>query len=464
MRFGSTDILFSSNVRPESQILYDRDPYVRVQKVAPYLTLDERVYPVVVDGRIVWIVDGYTTSDAIPYSQHRALDTTAVDSISSLSNVAGINALASEQINYLRNSVKAVVDAYDGSVTLYAWDVEDPVLKAWSEVYQNNLTPVSEISGDLMSHLRYPETLFKVQRAVLARYHITDAPSFFSAQDFWRVPTDPTKEGANAPQQPPYYLTMKMPTQEEAAFSLSTTYILDDDNRPVLRGFLAVNSETGNQPGQVDADYGKMRLLRLPQETSVAGPGQVQNTFVSDSAVKSEIRLLQDQGTEVIKGNLLTLPVGGGLLYVQPLYVQATTGTPFPSLQKVVVGFGQDVGVADTLTAALDAVFKGDAGAEAGDKEVDKEPAPDLSGSETGEGSDAAPSGSAAPSPSASASEPPAQPGSGGLDQAVDELLQAIDAADAAMKAGDWDAYAKAQKDLQAAREAVEGARAQGDA
>jgi uncharacterized membrane protein (UPF0182 family) len=473
MRFGSTNILFSGAVRPESQILYDRDPYVRVQKVAPYLTLDERVYPAVADGRIVWIIDGYTTSDSIPYAQHQALDSATVDTISTLSNVAGINAVASQQVNYLRNSVKAVVDAYDGSVTLYAWDPDDPVLKAWAAVYTNNLTPISEISSDLMSHLRYPETMFKVQRSVLATYHITDADSFFNRQDFWKIPSDPTKDaapGATVPQQPPYYLTMKMPSQEEATFSLSSTYILDDDDRPVLRGFLAVNSETGNQAGKVDGDYGKMRLLRLPQGNSQAGPGQVQNTFVSDSTVKSEIRLLQDQGTEVIKGNLLTLPVGGGLLYVQPLYVQASTGTQFPSLQKVVVGFGEDVGVADTLTAALDAVFKGDAGAEAGDKDVVKEPDIDIGGDEPSDEPDqpeasASASASAAPSAAPSASPSPsasAQPGGPGLDQAVNDLLAAIDAADSAMKAGDWSAYAAAQKDLQAARQAVEAARGGG--
>ncbi|MDR0593309.1 MAG: UPF0182 family protein [Bifidobacteriaceae bacterium] len=474
IRFSSTNILFSDNIRPESQILYDRDPYTRVQKVAPYLTLDERVYPAVVDGKLVWIVDGYTTSDAIPYAQHQALDTTTVDSITALSGVAGINAVGSQQVNYLRNSVKAVVDAYNGSVTLYAWEPDEPVLKVWASIYSNNLTPISEISGDLMSHLRYPETMFKVQRSVLASYHVTDARSFFNRQDFWKIPSDPTESSQNARQQPPYYLTMKMPTQEEATFSLSSTYVpigtSDQDIQP-LKGFLAVNSETGNQAGVVDEDYGKMRLLSLPQGDSIAGPGQVQNSFVTDAAVKSEIRLLQDQGTEVIYGNLLTLPVGGGLLYVEPLYVQATQGSRFPSLQKVVVGFGGKVGVAGTLTEALNIVFGGDAGAEAGDKDVDKDPDIDLDGD--GSDDETPPDGSASPqpsastapspSPSASASATPTPPSGGGnVDEAIDSLLEAIDAADLAMRAGDWEAYAEAQKNLQAAREALEGARAQG--
>jgi uncharacterized membrane protein (UPF0182 family) len=473
LRFGSTNILFSGNVRPESQILYDRDPHDRVEKVAPYLTLDERVYPAVADGRIVWIVDGYTTTDALPYSQHQALDSVTADSISTQSGVAGINAVAARQVNYIRNSVKAVVDAYDGSVKLYAWDADDPVLKAWASVYSNSLTPISEISGDLMSHMRYPETLFKVQRTVLASYHVTNPESFFTGQDFWKTPNDPT--ATTNIQQPPYYLTMKMPTQEHATFSLSSTYIPQGDgadDRSILKGFLAVNSETGNQAGKVDEDYGKIRLLQLPQGLSVAGPGQVQNTFVSDPTVKSEIRLLQDQGTESINGNLLTLPMGGGLLYVQPLYFQASSGTQFPSLKKVVVGFGEEVGVADTLNEALNEIFGGDAGAEAGDSDVAKDPNLDTGDGDEipivpDDGASAGPSGgpSAEPSPSTpapSASSTPVPPTGADFNQAVDGLLDAIDAANEALKNGDWDAYAQAQKELQAARDAVDAAR-QGD-
>ncbi|MDR2380156.1 MAG: UPF0182 family protein [Bifidobacteriaceae bacterium] len=455
IRFGSTNILFSSNVRPESQILYDRDPFVRVQKVAPYLTLDERVYPAVVDGRIVWIVDGYTTTDSYPYSEHQSLSSAALDSISTLNNVAGINSVAAQTVNYLRNSVKAVVDAYDGTVTLYAWDVDDPVLKAWTSIYSTSLEPIADISGDLMSHLRYPETLFKVQRTMLARYHVTNAGSFFGGQDFWKTPNDPTKEASI--QQPPYYLTLKMPTQEEAVFSLSSTYIpagSTSGGANILKGFLAVDSETGSTAGEVAADYGKMRLLQLPQGTSIAGPGQIQTTFETNDKVKNQIRLLQDAGTEVVRGNLLTLPVGGGLLYVQPLYVQATSGTALPALRKVVVGFGDDrVGIADTLAAALNDV---------------EEPAPTVPEDTTGgdESSGAEPPASPSPSPSASASPSPSESAGGGgaisLDQAIDDALKAMDAADAAMKAGDWDAWAQAQKDLQAARQALEAARNSG--
>jgi len=260
LKFGSTNILFSDRVTAQSQILYDRDPKVRVAKVAPYLTLDERVYPAVVDERIVWIVDGYTTTDAYPYAEYQ----TIASGTSTTST--GTVLTSTKTVNYMRNSVKATVDAYTGEVTLYAWDESDPLLKAWSGVYGNTVTPMSEISGQLMSHLRYPESLFKVQRTLLATYHVTDASAFYSAQGFWRTPTDPTKvvdaaRGDAAPLQPPYYLTLKMPDQDGATFSLTSTYIpvgTGTNDRNILTGFLAVDSETGNQAGQVAEGYGKL--------------------------------------------------------------------------------------------------------------------------------------------------------------------------------------------------------------
>src|SRR5690606_27529944 len=181
LKFGSEQILFSDRVTSESQILFDRDPRDRVAKVAPYLTLDTRVYPAVVDKRVVWIDDGYTTSDAYPYSASRALDDATADSLTGQGTIA---ALAPQQVNYLRNSVKATVDAYSGEVTLYAWEEDDPILKAWRTVFPTSVQPMSEISGDLMSHLRYPEDMFKVQRNLLATYHVGTAAEFYSGQDF----------------------------------------------------------------------------------------------------------------------------------------------------------------------------------------------------------------------------------------------------------------------------------------
>lgn len=444
IKFGSEQILFSERVTSASQILYDRDPVERVQKVAPYLTLDGRVYPAVVDGRVKWMVDGYTTSSQYPYSAQQSLEDATVDSLTQTST--NIAALQPETVNYIRNSVKATVDAYDGSVTLYAWDAEDPVLQSWSKVFNTSLEPVSEISAELMSHIRYPEDLFKVQRTLLGTYHVTDPGQFFAGNDAWRTPNDPTAGGLNVAQ-PPYYLTLEMPTQDSASFSLMSTYVPAGGNaRDVLTGYLAVDAEAGDTPGEPADGYGKLRLLELPRDSTVPGPNQMNNNFTSNPDVSNELNILSRGDSEVIRGNLLTLPVGGGLLYVQPVYVQAASGTQFPLLQRVLVAFGDEIGFASTLDGALDQVFGGDDGAQAGDAGV--EPAPPAE--EPGDGGE-----TPAPTPS---EEPTTSPGDSAdartrLSDALDAANQAIQDGQTALAQGDFAAYGDAQQRLQQALE-----------
>ncbi|MDR6865516.1 uncharacterized membrane protein (UPF0182 family) [Microbacterium resistens] len=364
LKFQSEQILFSDYVNADSQILYDRNPATRVQKVAPYLTLDKDPYPSVVDGRIVWIIDGYTTSSTYPYS-------TTVNLPGAIDD-ANVNAPAfpSENVNYIRNSVKATVDAYDGKVTLYAWDAEDPVLKTWQKVYPSTLKPISDMSGDLMSHVRYPADLFKVQRSMLGVYHVNDARSFAQQDNRWQTPNDPQND---AQLQPPYYLTMQMPGETSPRFSMFTTFIpssQDSNSRNVLMGYLAVDSDAGATAGKKSDSYGQLRMLEIDADTTIPGPGQMQNTFNSDPGVSQQLNVLKIGQSEVLHGNLLTLPVGGGLLYVQPVYVQASKGTKVPRLQKILVAFGDKIAFADTLTAALDELFDGDAGAAGGDNNV----------------------------------------------------------------------------------------------
>ncbi|WP_275004842.1 UPF0182 family protein [Promicromonospora iranensis] len=453
LKFGEEQLLFSDRVTSESQILYDRDPQQRVSKVAPWLTLDNKVYPAVVDGRVKWIVDAYTTTDAYPYSASTPLDEAVADT---LTTQAGAPIELPEEVNYIRNSVKATVDAYDGSVDLYAWDAEDPILKAWTNVFPTSIKPMDEISGDLMSHLRYPEDLFKVQRTLLSQYHVTDSAEFFSGQDFWNNPTDPTSDAATAPLQPPYYLTLQMPGQEESAFSLTSTFIPGGNtDREVLTGFLAADADAGNTAGEVAEDYGKLRLLELPRDTTVPGPGQVQNNFDSNPTISEQLNILQIGASTVRRGNQLTLPVGGGLLYVQPVYIQSTGGTQFPLLRKVLVAFGDDIGFADTLDEALDQVFGGDSGIEAGDAGTAEDQAPI-----------APPDGEAEPGtePTTEPSTEPSgeattEPGAGGggatpeLDAALQEAADAMEDANAAQREGDWAAYGDAQDRLQQALE-----------
>ncbi|MDU0348202.1 UPF0182 family protein [Actinomyces sp. MRS3W] len=463
VRFQEMNILFSQEVRSGSQILYNRDPADRVAEVAPWLTLDDTPYPAVVDDdgddstpkRVVWILDGYTTTNNYPYSQHESLE----DSMSDATSGAALLG-APEESNYVRNSVKAVVDAYDGSVTLYEWDENDPILAAWKAVFPGSVTPMSEMSADLMAHMRYPEDLFKVQRTVLANYHVTDPEDFYSGGDFWKVPDDPTKSGEEA--QAPYYLTLKMPDQDEATFSLSSVYIIGGNtDRNVLTGFLAVDSETaGGENGGRNPDYGKLRLLELPRSSNVSGPGQVQNNFNSNATVSQVLNLLSQQGSEVIRGNLLTLPVGGGLLYVQPVYVQASSGTQYPLLREVLVSFGDKVGFADTLSEALDQVFGGDSGATTGEEAVDGDAAAaNDTSAEAEEGADqtvstAAPAPEATAEPTQEATTQPSTAATGSGDPAADletalsDAQTAMDDAQKAMQDGDWSAYGDAQDRL----------------
>ena len=353
IKYQEQRIVLSNLINSDSKILFNRNPSERVAKVAPWLTLDGNIYPAVVDGRILWIVDGYTTSNGYPYSKKTNLATATTNTIST--NTTSVAALASRNISYMRNSVKATVDAYDGTVKLYQWDTKDPVLATWSKSFPGTVTPKSAMSKSLLEHVRYPEDLFGVQRDVLSTYHVKTADAFYGGQDFWRVPTDPSSLGANAGIQPPYYMTLKLPGQEKAAFSLTSSFV-PRGNRQNLTAFAAVNSDNG-------PDYGKISVLQLPRSTNISGPSQVASNFEAKPEVAQALSLLRQGGSDVVLGNLLTLPVGGGLLYVQPVYVRATANTSaYPLLQKVLVSFGDVIGFDNTLKGALDQVFGGNSG------------------------------------------------------------------------------------------------------
>jgi uncharacterized membrane protein (UPF0182 family) len=419
LKFQSEQILLSDAINENSQILYNRDPATRVAAVAPYLTLDSEVYPAVVDGRIKWIIDGYTTSSNYPFANAENFNIAKLDSAS--------DAFGSgpSTINYIRNSVKATVDAYDGSVDLYAWDEEDPILAAWMGIYPDTVQPRSAMSAELIAHVRYPADLFKAQRSILGRYHVTEAGAFYSQQDAWMTPNDPVEGTGIGELQPPYYLTLQAPGETQSKFSLYSTFIpqsTGETTRNVLTGYLIANADAGNQAGKVNADYGKLTLLNLPRETIVPGPGQVQNNFNADSKVSSLLNLLRQGSTRVLNGNLLTLPVGGGLLYVQPVYIESTGETSYPLLQKILVAFGDQIAFEDTLEEALDALFGGNSGA----------------------------GGSTQPSTpgTGSSSSGAVDPASPELSAALALAKQAIEDKQAALASGDWTAYGEADARL----------------
>ena len=353
LKYQEQRILLSSLINKDSKILFNRNPRDRVAKVAPWLTLDGDPYPAVIDGKILWIIDGYTTSAGYPYSKQTSLSSATSDALTA--NSTSVTAQGNQNINYIRNSVKATVDAYDGTVTLYQWDEKDPVLATWSKAFPGTVQPKSKISKSLLEHIRYPEDMFRVQREILSSYHVQTAAAFYGGQDFWRVPRDPSTFGANAGAQPPYYLTLQMPGEVKPEFALTTPFV-PRGGRENLSAFAVVNSDAG-------PNYGKISILQLPRSTNVAGPSQVASNFEAKPEVANSLSLLRQGGSDVVLGNLLTLPVGGGLLYVQPVYVRATANAAsYPLLQKVLVSFGDQIGYDDTLKGALDQVFGGNSG------------------------------------------------------------------------------------------------------
>jgi uncharacterized membrane protein (UPF0182 family) len=459
LKYREINFLLSDAVTSESRILDHRTPRERVQRVAPWLTLDGNAYPAVVDGRVLWILDGYTTTAQYPYSQMTTLDLVTEDSVTRTRE--SVRAVQAGQVNYVRNSVKATVDAYDGTVTLYQWDEADPILKAWMKVFPDAIQPMSEIKGSLMAHLRYPEDLFKVQRQLLAKYHDTDAASFYGGQNFWRVPDDPTQ--SETALQPPYYLSLAMPGTSKPSFSLTSTFMPTGD-RNVLSGFLAVNGDAGTEAGKRAADYGTLRLLETTGGT-VNGPGQVYNDMRTSPISSKDPQLTltlaqfisttQSTGASTVTfGNQLTLPVGGGLLYVQPIYVQARAGGSYPRLNAVAVAFGDKIAWAGSLDDALNDLFGGSSGAQAGDTGTTTPEAPTpgtgTPGATPTPGATATPT---TPAPTATTPAPTGTPDAAALARALADAEAAYAEGQAALKAGDFAAYGVAQEKLKDAIE-----------
>jgi uncharacterized membrane protein (UPF0182 family) len=423
--FNEPQIMYSGAIGEGSRILYNRVPKERVEAVAPWLTIDGDAYPAVVDGRIQWIVDAYTTTNGYPYASRTTLGDTTADSLTATNNQRAVVA-QQNQVNYIRNSVKATVDAYTGEVKLYEWDTKDPVLKTWMKAFPGTVEPRSAINQSLMDHLRYPQDLFKVQRELLTRYHVKDANTFLSGSEVWQVPDDPTNKSGDAV--PPYYLSMRMPDQKEQAFSLTTTFT--PNGRDNLSAFMAVDAEAGK------SDYGKIRILKLPTSTTVNGPKQVQSQFNSEQDIAESIRLLRGGDSEVEYGNLLTVPLDGGLLYVEPVYVRGG-GLQYPLLRKVLVSYGGNTAFEDTLDEALDKVF--------GAKGSTTQPPGEGEGEGEGEGD------GDTPPPPPTTDDPTVQ-------QALDDAQKAFEAGQEALKNGDWEAYGRAQEDLEKALQRAEEA------
>jgi uncharacterized protein len=350
LRFRDVNLLISSNLTAGSRIILYRDVRRRLEKAAPFLQWDGDPYVAVVGGRIVFIRDGYTTTDAYPYAERIRTEVAARRDNPGDQGVHG-------RANYIRNSVKAVVDAYDGTVTLYAFDQADPLLRAWRRAFPGLFAPRSAISADLQAHLRYPEDLFAIQANRYASYHIPFAKDFYSKQDFWAIPEDRSGQLRQSPsaaplplavgsprREPmrPYYLLARLPGETREHFVLVLPF--SPNNKQNMVAYMAARADPDG--------YGTITLFNLPRSRTVFGPTQVNAQILADPDVAKELTLFNQQGSTVTLGNLLTVPVGDALLYAQPIFIQASQGA-IPQLRRVAAFLNSDLGYTATLEGSL---------------------------------------------------------------------------------------------------------------
>ncbi len=381
VRFSDLQMLLSSDITPHSRILYYRT-IQDVQRLAPYLQYDADPYPVVSGGRIYWIWDAYTTSDHYPYS-----------------------AMSSGQYNYIRNSVKVVIDAYNGTTTFYVSDPSDPIIQTYSKIFPGLYQPLASMPADLRAHIRYPVDFFNAQATIYANYHVTDPRVFYNQEDVWSYPNE--KYSGTSQRMDPYYAIMKLPdgTQEEFVLVLPFTLFSREDNN--LVGWLAARCDGDH--------YGQLVVYDFPKDTNTYGPMQVEASIDQDAVISQQITLWDQHGSTVIRGNLITVPLAGKLLYVEPLFLQADQSS-LPEMERVIVFYEGKAVMQPTFGAALNQLFG-------------------LSGA-----------------PQA-VSPGPAQPAApGGTPVGIQALVQQANdlyaSAQNSLKAGDWAGYGKAISDL----------------
>ena len=353
VRFRDINLLISGNIKSDSRMMFNRDIRERVEKAAPFLQWDGDPYAVVVDGKIQYVLDGYTTSANYPYAQRLDLGAAARRNEQGSRGVEGSG-------NYIRNSVKAVVDAYTGQVTLYAFDESDPVLAAWRKAFPDLFAPKAAISKSLQDHLRYPEDLFSIQTWIYASYHIGNPDDFYSKEDFWALPDDRSGEiqrqedsggltTAISVKARPYYLLTELPGSNQLEFVLVMPFTPNGKENMV--SYLAATSDPD--------DYGEMTLFSLDRARTIFGPTQVNARILADPTVASELTLLSQRGSRAILGNLLTVPIKDSLLYVQPIFVQGSAANSIPLLQRVAVFYNNTVGYSPSLAESLGKVIGG---------------------------------------------------------------------------------------------------------
>ncbi len=323
-RFGALNLLLSNDLTPESRVMIYRDIGARVQEAAPFLKFDRDPYLVIAaDGRLVWMIDGYTTSERYPYA----------------TPVRGFN--------YIRNSVKATVDTYHGTVSYYIADPEDPVIRTYAKAFPGLLKPIAEMPKDLQAHIRYPEDLFAVQARMYATYHMQDPQVFYNKEDLWVIPRLP-QEGRDREMEP-YFMIMRLPGERKEEFVLLSGF--NPSGRDNMIALLVARMD----PPQ----YGGLIAYQFPKQKLVFGPRNIQARINQDPVISQQIALWNQQGSRVITGSLLAIPIDQSLIYVQPLYLAAAEQGALPELRRVVVAYGNQIAMEPTLEAALARIFGG---------------------------------------------------------------------------------------------------------
>ncbi|MEI7745283.1 MAG: UPF0182 family protein, partial [Chloroflexota bacterium] len=410
LRFGDLDLLISDQVMADSQLLFHRTLNDRLGMIAPFLRFDKDPYLIVDDsGKLVYIQDAYTISSAFPHA-----------SPFYGSDLGGDSGFAGDVFNYVRNSVKVTMDAYDGTMHFYVSDPSDPLIRAWQGVFPALFQPIDAMPAGIASHLRVPEELFNVQTRMYGSYHVSNPLTFFNGSDQWTVPDAQTNEQSLPTEA--YYVVMRMPGESAAEFLLLQPMIAK--SRPNMISWVAARNDAPN--------YGKTVAFQFPSDTTIFGPAQIEARIDQDPTISAQISLWNQSGSQVIRGNLIVVPVGDALLYLQPVYLQSTSAK-FPEFQKIVVASPSTIVWADTLAEALTSLLERQSG-------VTPTPTPGPGGSPT-------PGPSATPGPTAT---PPA-----GMPADVAGLIAYanahFDAAQAALTTGDFATYGAEMDKVEAA-------------
>ncbi|MGH2660295.1 MAG: UPF0182 family protein [Actinomycetota bacterium] len=342
-RFRDINLLISGLIEDESRIMINRTIQERVPKAAPFLEFDGDPYAAIVEGRVVWIWDAYTMTTGYPYSQEVNLEEATPLS-------AGLSGLRGSA-NYIRNSVKVVVDAYDGTMTYYVADPADPIIQVWENAFPDLFTPIDQASSQLAAHFRYPENLLQVQAFQFANYHVTEPGVFYQKQDFWAVPFDPTVSAGDEVTQEvplrPYYLLMRLPGEADETFVLVLPFT--PEGRQNIVAWMAAKSDP--------ADYGEIVVFEFPSGENVDGPSQVFSRMQQDARFSADQTLFSQSGSDVRFGDFLIIPISDGLLYVQPVYVRSSQETAIPELKRVLIANGGRLGYGTNLQLALNDSF-----------------------------------------------------------------------------------------------------------